>query len=175
MGHFQYYSPSIRTMGTLKTFSFLFGAHLEFLTTMTKLTLMSTFWLLIGAATVLGMPEDPTDQLRVNVKVNTWPKTSEPRQIKLKTGEDSNFDLKIQELADKAERGNPLESDVKELVEAAKKNPRLMKKLKGFFQDAQKKPMMLKKRILPFLIAIIGAGALGGAGLGIGLVASHPE
>ena len=89
--------------------------------------------------------------------MNTWPKTSEPRQLKLKTGEDSNFDLKIQELVDKAERGNPLESDVKELVEAAKKNPRLMKKLKGFFQDAQKKPMMLKKRIFPLFAALMAA------------------
>merc|ERR1712126_159713 len=45
--------------------------HLEFETTMTKLTLMSTFWLLIGAAMIFGTPMDPTEQLRVNVKVKT--------------------------------------------------------------------------------------------------------
>jgi len=44
---------------------------LEFETTMTKLTLMSTFWLLIGAARIFGTPMDPTEQLRVNVKVKT--------------------------------------------------------------------------------------------------------
>ena len=66
-------------------------------------------------------------------------KTAEPRQLKPETGEDSTFDLKIQELAEKAERGIPVESEVKELVEEAKKNPEMMKRLKGFVQDALKK------------------------------------
>ena len=36
---------------------------MEFETTMTKLTLMSTFWLLIGAAMIFGTPMDPTEQV----------------------------------------------------------------------------------------------------------------
>merc|ERR1712126_442577 len=98
---------------------------LEFQTTMTKLTLVSTFWLLIGVATVLGTPVDP-NQLRVNVKVNIGRKTAEPNQLKPRTGEDSTFDLKIQELAVKAERAIPVESEVKELIEEAKKNPKML-------------------------------------------------
>ena len=68
--------------------------------------------------------------------MNTGPKTLEPRQLKLKTGEDSTFDLKIQELAEKAEQGIPVESEVKELVEEAKKDSEKMKKLKGLVKDA---------------------------------------
>ena len=67
----------------------------------------------------------------MNVKVNAGPKTAEPIQLKPKAGEDSTFDLKIQELAEKAERGIPVESEGKKLVEEAKKNPEKMKKLKG--------------------------------------------
>ena len=75
----------------------------------------------------------------MNVKVNAGPKTAEPNQLKPRTGEDSTFDLKIQELAEKAERGIPVESEVKELAEEAKKNQKMMKKLKGFVQDSLKK------------------------------------
>ena len=82
-------------------------------------------------------------------------KTAEPRQLKPETGEDSTFDLKIQELAEKAERGIPVESEVKELVEEAKKNPKMMKE--GLAQDAQEKTM-LKKRVffLSYLFSKIG-------------------
>ena len=71
----------------------------------------------------------------MSVKVNTGPKTLEPRQLKLKTSE-PDFDLMIQELAKKAEQGIPVESEVKELVEEAKKDPEKMKKLKGLVKDA---------------------------------------
>ena len=64
------------------------------------------------------------------------------------TGVDSDLDLKIQELAEKDEKGIPVESEVKELIEEIKKNPKMM--------DAQKKT--LKKR---FLGPILGAWALG--------------
>merc|ERR1712126_544837 len=110
---------------------------LEFQTTMTKLTLVITFWLLIGVATVLGTPVDP-NQLRVNVKVNIGRKTAEPNQLKPRTVEDSTFDLKIQELAEKAEKGIPAESEGKELAEEAKKNAKMMTKLKGFVQEGLK-------------------------------------
>ena len=113
-------------MGTnsLKPFSkrkFSFGAHLEFQTTMTKLTLISTFWLLTGAATVLGMPQVPTGQVRLLAE------TLEPRQTNLRTGEDSTFDLNIQELAEKVEQGIPKESEVDELVDEAEKDQEKIK------------------------------------------------
>jgi len=80
---------------------------LEFQTTMTKLTLISTFWLLTGAATVLGMPQDPTGQLKVSVNVNTGPKTVEPRQLNLRTGEDSTIDRKYRNSAFAEEQEQP--------------------------------------------------------------------
>ena len=109
--------------------------------------------------------------------MNAVPKTADPIQLKPKAGEapmtkktmkrlkgfaqdalkkltgvDSKFDLKIQELAEKAERGIPVESEVKELIEEAKKNP----KLQELVQDDQKKPI-LKKRLIG---SIIFGGAL---------------
>ena len=103
--------------------------------------------------------------------MNADPKTSEPRQLNPETaGEDNTFDLKIEELAEKAERGIPVEPEVKELVEEAKKNPKMMKK--GFVQDAQKKAM-LKKRFIFTALALLGpigalitSGVVAGVGSG---------
>jgi len=105
---------------------------------MTKLTLVSTFWLLIGVATVLGTPVDP-NQLGVNVKVNIGRKTAEPNQLKTRTGEDSTFDLKVRELAAKADKEGieGVESEAEALVEEAKKNPQKMAKLQGFVDEGK--------------------------------------
>ena len=81
------------------------------------------------------------------MKVSTGSKAVEPIQLKPTEVEESFFDQKLQELADKAEIGNPVvESEAKELFEEAKKKPKLMKRLQEFVQDTLKKPM-LKKRI----------------------------
>ena len=61
------------------------------------------------------------------------------------TGVDSDLDLKIQELAEKDEKGIPVESEVKELIEEIKKNPKMM--------GAQKKT--LKKRFLGSFLGTI--------------------
>jgi len=68
--------------------------------------------------------------------------------LKKLTGVDSNLDLKIKEVAEKAERGIPVESELEEFIEEVNKNP---------------KPM-LKKRMASILTAI--AAILAGVPLG---------
>ena len=63
----------------------------------------------------------------MSVKVNTGPETLEPGQLNLSTGEDSTFDLKIQELYEKVEQGIPIEPEVDELVDEAEKDQEKIK------------------------------------------------
>ena len=58
--------------------------------------------------------------------MNPGPKTVELRQLKPKRGEDSTFDLKIQELYEKVEQGIPIEPEVDELVDEAEKDQEKM-------------------------------------------------
>merc|ERR1712133_76928 len=121
----------------------------HFHTTMSKLTLISTFWLLIGAAMVSGTPVDQTDQVRVNVEVNTGPKAAGQLEPRMNTDEESLFYLKLQELKEKAEKGYPFESEATELAEEAKKNPKLMKMLQRFIQEhSQNSRTTLKKKMV---------------------------
>jgi len=100
---------------------------LEFHTTMTKLALISTFWLLIGAATVLGMP-DRSGELRANVQVNTGPKTSEPRQPK-------SFPFNLQEICGQGQTRGP-DKKCRAIVKPGPTNQRQIKDiLKSFAVD----------------------------------------
>ena len=112
----------------------------------------------------------------MNVKVNIGRKTAEPNQLKPRTGEDSTFDLKIQELAEKDEKGILVESEVKELIEEIKKNPKIQElaeeaeqgipvesEVKEVIEEVKKNPKMmdaqkktLKKRFIfvPLLAAV---------------------
>ena len=66
--------------------------------------------------------------MRVNVKVNIGSKTQ--------AVEDNYLARRIQKLADKLEKGSPIESDVHELVQEAEKNPKLREGLLDLAQNS---------------------------------------